>query len=68
MDKLHEAFITAPKKDRPCEMSKSMLFCNAMYLSTEWLMNVMCYLLRYQVLDLIFCCFLDSEVLVDVKK
>ena len=48
------------KKNRPCEMLKQ---CDL-----ERLMNVMCYLLWYQALDWIFCCFLGSEVLVDVKK
>lgn len=41
---------------------------NAIYLITERLMNVMCYLMWYQVVDSIFCCFIGSQLLFDVKK
>ena len=66
MDKLYEAFITAPRKKKA--LGNVKFNGNAIYLTTERLMNIMCYLLWYQVLDSIFCCFLGSNTLVDVKK
>ena len=65
MDKLYEAFITAHKKKALWNVE---IDGNTIYLITERLMNIMCYLLWYQVLDSIFCCFLGSDTLVDVKK
>ena len=57
--KLCEAFITAPKKTGPAKCRNQW---QRNLLDHRRLMNVMCYLLWYQVLDSIFfSCFLGSE-------
>ena len=66
MEKLYEAFVTAPNKKSA--LRNVEIDGNAIYLITERLMNVMCYLMWYQVVDSIFCCFIGSQLLFDVKK